>query len=73
VQLEKGAQFLIKGLIFSSKASPCFTVPFIIKMDSSSIKVHALLNSEASACFIDKDFAECHKLPLIIKKNVTSS
>jgi hypothetical protein len=41
-------------------------------MDSSSIKVHALLDSGAFACFIDKDFANRHKLPLITKKHSTS-
>jgi hypothetical protein len=40
-------------------------------MDSSSIKVHALLDSGASACFMDKDFIDCHKLPLITKKYFT--
>jgi hypothetical protein len=36
-------------------------------MDSSSIKVHALLDFGASACFMDKDFIDCHRLPLVIK------
>jgi hypothetical protein len=39
-------------------------------MDSSSNKVHALLDSRAFACFINKDFAERHKLPLLIKKHL---
>jgi hypothetical protein len=38
-------------------------------MDSSNINVHTLLNSEASACFMDKDFVDCHKLPLVSKKH----
>jgi hypothetical protein len=38
-------------------------------MDSSSIKVYALLDSGASACFMDKDFVERHKLPLVAKKH----
>jgi hypothetical protein len=63
--LEKVALSLIKG----HKTSPCFTVPLTVKMDCTSIKVHALLNSEASTCFIDKDFADHHKLPLITKKH----
>jgi hypothetical protein len=37
-------------------------------MDSSSIKVHTLLDSGASARFIEKDFVDHHKLPLITKK-----
>jgi hypothetical protein len=38
-------------------------------MDSTSIKVHALLDSGASACFMDKDFIDCHKLSLVTKKH----
>jgi hypothetical protein len=38
-------------------------------MDSSSIKVHALLNSGTFACFIDKDFVDRHKLPFLTKKH----
>ena len=41
--------------------------PLRVKFDDHSIKVSALLDSGASACFIDKDFAEHHKLPLVIK------
>jgi hypothetical protein len=48
MRLEKVAQSLIKGPIFTSKDSPCFIILFIIKMDSSSIKVHTLLISGAS-------------------------
>jgi hypothetical protein len=69
VRLEKVAQSLIKGPILTSEAFPCFTIPLIVKMDSSSIKVHALLDSRASACFMDKDFIDHHKLPLITKKH----
>jgi hypothetical protein len=38
-------------------------------MDSSSIKVRALLDARAFACFIDKDFTDRHKLPLVTKKH----
>jgi hypothetical protein len=38
-------------------------------MDSSSIKVYALLNSGTSTCFMDKDFIDRHKLPLVTKKH----
>jgi hypothetical protein len=68
--LEKVAQSLIKGLILTSKASLCFIVPFIVKIDSNSIKVHALLDSGASAYFMDKNFVDHHKLSLIIKKHL---
>jgi hypothetical protein len=68
VRLEKVAQSLIKGPILTSEASPCFTVPLIVKMDSINIKAHALLDSGASAYFMDKDFVDHHKLLLVIKK-----
>jgi hypothetical protein len=55
MQLEKVAQSLIKGPIITSEASPYFIVPLTVKMDSSSIKIHALLDFRAFACFIDKD------------------
>ena len=54
--------------ILSSEPSTCFTIPLRVKFDDHSIKVSALLDSRASACFIDKDFAERHKLPLVTKK-----
>jgi hypothetical protein len=38
-------------------------------MDSSSIEVHALLDSGASQCFMNKDFVDHHKLPLATKKH----
>jgi predicted aspartyl protease len=69
MQLKKVAQSLIKGPILTSEASPCFTVPLIVKMDSNSIIVHTLLDSGASACFMDKDFVNYHKLPLITNKH----
>jgi hypothetical protein len=69
VRLEKVIQFLIKSPILTFEASLYFTIPLIIKMDSSSIKVYALLDSGASACFMDKDFVDRHKLPLITKKH----
>ena len=51
----------------TSKA--CLNVPLIVKIDSSSIKIHALLDSGAFAYFLDKDFVDCHKLPLVTKKH----
>ena len=56
------------GPILSSEPSSCFIVPLRIKFDNRSIKISALLDSGASACFIDKDFAERYKLPLVTKK-----
>jgi hypothetical protein len=69
MQLEKVAQSLIKGPILTSEASPCFTIPLIVIMDSSNIKIHVFLGSEASAYFMDKDFVDRHKLPLVTKKH----
>jgi hypothetical protein len=69
VRLEKGAQSFIKSPIINSKASPCYIVLFIVKIDFSSIKIHALLDSGASACFMDNDFIDRHKLPLVTKKH----
>jgi hypothetical protein len=69
VGLKKVAQFLIKGSILTSKASPFFTILLIVKIDSNSIKDHALLNSRAPTYFIDKAFVDHHKLPLITKKH----
>jgi hypothetical protein len=68
VQLEKIVQSSIKGPILISEASPCFIVLVIVKINSSSIKVHALLDSKASACFMDKDFVDRHKLSFVTKK-----
>ena len=68
MRLEKVIQSLIKGPILISKASPCFTIPLIVKMDSSSIKVYALLDSGTSTCFMDTGFVDRHKLPLVTKK-----
>jgi hypothetical protein len=67
--LEKVTQALIKGLILTSKAFIFFTISLIVKTDSSIIKIHALLDSGPSACFMDKDFVDHHKLPLVTKKN----
>jgi hypothetical protein len=38
-------------------------------MDYSSIKVHVLLDSGASVCFMDKEFVDRYKLPLVTKKH----
>jgi hypothetical protein len=69
VKLEKIAQSSIKGPILTSEAYPYFTTPIIVKIDSNNIKVHALLDSKASTCVINKDFVDRHKLPLVIKKH----
>jgi hypothetical protein len=54
VRLEKVVQPLIKGPIVASKASHCFTVSLLVKIDFNRIKVHALLDFGASVYFIEK-------------------
>ena len=56
------------GPILSTEASPYFIILFRIQFEFCSITVNALLDSGALACFIDKDFAEYHKLFLVTKK-----
>ena len=56
------------GPILSSEPSRCFNIPLIIDFHPHSIKVKALLDSGASACFIDKDFVKRHNLPIVRKK-----
>ena len=68
--MEEVAQSLIKGPILISEAFLCFIVLIIVKIDSSSIKVNALLDSRAFACFMDKDFVDRHKLSLVTKKHL---
>ena len=72
VQLEEVAQYLTKGHILTSKASPCFIVPLVVKINSSSSKVHALLDSGTFVCFMDKDFVDRYKLFFITKKHPIS-
>ena len=55
------------GPIISSEPSTCFIIPLRVKFDDHSIKVSGLLDFGASACFIDIDFVEHHKLPLVTK------
>jgi hypothetical protein len=69
VWLVKVVQSLIKDPILTSEASSCFTILVIVKINSSNIKIRALLDSRAFTCFIDKDFVNCHKLLLVTKKH----
>ena len=67
MRLEKVVQSLIKGPTLTSEASPYFTILVIVKMDSSSIKICTLLDFWGLCVLINKDFANRHKLPLVIK------
>ena len=58
--------------ILSSEPSPYFTILLIVQYESHSIKVSVLLDSEASTCFIDKDFMKYHKLLIVTKKCLVS-
>ncbi len=54
--------------ILSSKPSRCFNIPLKIYFHPHSIKVKALLDSEASTCFIDKNLVKRHNLLIVLKK-----
>jgi len=56
------------GPILSSKPPRCFNIPLKIDFHPHNIKVKALLDSRASACFIDKNLVKPHNLPTIAKK-----
>jgi hypothetical protein len=56
-----------KGLFVSSDPTPCFTFPICIKTLDYEYSSENLLNTRASACFMDKDFAMKHSLELIGK------
>ena len=54
-----------KGPILSSDPSPCFIVN--VYLGPKNHKVFALLDSGASACFIDEDFVKNQKITLVKK------
>ena len=56
------------GPILSSEPSRCFNIPLIIDFHPHRVKVKALLDSGASACFIDRDLVKRHNLPIVPKK-----
>ena len=53
------------GSILSAQPAGCFTIP--LSFGPQKIKTLALLDSGASACFLDKEFAKRHKIPLVLK------
>jgi hypothetical protein len=57
------------GPILSFEPSRCFNIPLKIDFHSHSIKVKALLDSGASACFIDKNLVKRHNLLIVLKKS----
>ena len=56
------------GPILSFEPSCCFNIPLIIDFHPHRVKVKALLDSGASACFIDRDLVKRHNLPIVPKK-----
>ena len=60
-----------KGLFVSSDSTPCFTFPVHIKTLDCEFSRNTLLDTGASACFMDKDFALKHSLELIGKAHPT--
>jgi hypothetical protein len=56
-----------KGLFVSSDPMPCFIFHVHIKTLDYEFSSEALLDTRASACLIDKDFALKHNLELIEK------
>jgi hypothetical protein len=56
-----------KGLFVSLDPTPCFTFHVHIKTLDCEFFSDALLDTGASACFMDKDFALKHSLELIGK------
>ena len=44
-----------KGLFLPSDPAPCFTISIKVKVESLNIHAKALLDTGASACFMDED------------------
>jgi hypothetical protein len=64
-------KFEEKGLFASSDPTPCFTFHVHSKTLNCEFSNKALLDTGASACFMDKDFALKHSLELIGKVHPT--
>jgi hypothetical protein len=61
-----------KGLFVSSDPTPYFTFPVHIKTLDCEFSSQALLDTRASVCFMDKDFALKHSLEFIGKAHPIS-
>jgi hypothetical protein len=64
-------KFKEKGLFGSSYPIPCFTFPVHIKTLDYEFVNEVFLETRASACFMDKDFAMKHSLERIEKVHPT--
>jgi hypothetical protein len=60
-----------KGLFVSLDPTPCFIFHVHIKTLDCEFSSQALLDTGASTCFMDKDFALKHSLELIGKAHPT--
>ena len=53
------------GSSLSAQPAMCFTIPLLF--GPQKLKTSALLDSGASACSLDENFANCHKIRLVQK------
>ena len=53
------------GSSLSAHHVPCFTIP--LSFGPQKLGTLALLDSGASACFLDEEFAKHHNIPLVQK------
>ena len=60
-----------KGFFVSSDPTPCFIFHIYIKTLHCEFSNEVLLDTGASACFMDKDFALTHSVELIGKAHPT--
>ena len=58
-----------QGLLLPSTPTFCFTFSIKIKSLDGEILSEALLDTDATACFMDKDFATKHHIVLVKKKH----
>jgi hypothetical protein len=54
-----------QGPFLSAQPSHCFTIPLCL--GSQRLKTLVLLDSGASACFLDEEFTRLHKIPIVKK------
>ena len=64
-QLESNRKTTKSGLILSANPAFCIIVPIWIRLNK--LATEALIDSRASACFIDKSFAKQNKITIVRK------
>jgi hypothetical protein len=65
VRLDSSVPQQQSGSSFSAQPARCFTIP--LSFGPQKLKTVALLDSGASACFLDENFANRHKIRLVRK------